>query len=564
MHYITFKLSTCNTLACNNFCYFNRQYKTLSWEKSDISDNRHYPAANKEWNNSTYTYNHKHALDTPFKDEMTNRLVKSYLNLIPSPKKITKSKRMRNLIRRSTTKRLFISKPEIKQSFNKATITVYTFNREKQLVNTKLWQLFNQLQNLLNKVKSDYFHFEESYYSEETYYSTGFDLYKKRLNFYMLEKKSRLKKIFLFKFLQWTLSMFKIKVEILTPISKKGKPLIRKAKKIKINDNKLSTIFKFKRPIWANIDKNFDIINVVLLRYLFKNLKSNLFIPIKINNYIYKLFLIFRARYHNKFFKRLLKLELSAINYIVTMYIYLHKFVNYLYIIRTFLRKIYNKKIELNLVDLKYLHLNSDIYSEAIATKLKKKKSVLLKVLKNSISLVKVPIIKPIKKANNKHFLSDILISNKNYEKNNISGNKDVIDILFTEMFVKLNKVQKSRFFNKLKHVSKHTWKTNIKHVMNFLKYKWTTGVRIEAKGRLTMRFTASRAVFKYKYKGSLKNLEHLMNLKNLNLRKIDNLEKSPSVNLLRGEVRPNLQHTFIYSKKRIGAFGIKGWISNN
>ena len=33
-------------------------------------------------------------------------------------------------------------------------------------------------------------------------------------------------------------------------------------------------------------------------------------------------------------------------------------------------------------------------------------------------------------------------------------------------------------------------------------------GVRLEAKGRLTKRFTASRSVFKIKWKGSLKNID--------------------------------------------------------
>ena len=31
-------------------------------------------------------------------------------------------------------------------------------------------------------------------------------------------------------------------------------------------------------------------------------------------------------------------------------------------------------------------------------------------------------------------------------------------------------------------------------------------GIRVEAKGRLTRRFTASRSVFKMKWKGGLKN----------------------------------------------------------
>jgi hypothetical protein len=38
-----------------------------------------------------------------------------------------------------------------------------------------------------------------------------------------------------------------------------------------------------------------------------------------------------------------------------------------------------------------------------------------------------------------------------------------------------------------------------INYVLNSLKYKSMGGVRLEAKGRLTRRFTASRSVFKIK-----------------------------------------------------------------
>lgn len=57
-------------------------------------------------------------------------------------------------------------------------------------------------------------------------------------------------------------------------------------------------------------------------------------------------------------------------------------------------------------------------------------------------------------------------------------------------------------------YINKHY--TSIKGVLRSIKYKWVTGARIEAKGRLTKRYAASRAVFKYKYRGTLRNLERL------------------------------------------------------
>jgi hypothetical protein len=74
-------------------------------------------------------------------------------------------------------------------------------------------------------------------------------------------------------------------------------------------------------------------------------------------------------------------------------------------------------------------------------------------------------------------------------------------------------------------------------------------GVRLEARGRLTRRFTASRSVFKVKWKGSIKNL--------------DSSYKKLSSVILRGHAKSNIQYAIINSKTRNGAFGLKGWISS-
>jgi hypothetical protein len=74
-------------------------------------------------------------------------------------------------------------------------------------------------------------------------------------------------------------------------------------------------------------------------------------------------------------------------------------------------------------------------------------------------------------------------------------------------------------------------------------------GVRLEVKGRLTRRFTASRAVFKIRWKGGLKN--------------IDSSYKGLSSVLLRGHAKSNVQYSMFNSKTRNGAFGLKGWISS-
>jgi hypothetical protein len=72
-------------------------------------------------------------------------------------------------------------------------------------------------------------------------------------------------------------------------------------------------------------------------------------------------------------------------------------------------------------------------------------------------------------------------------------------------------------------------------------------GVRVEAKGRLTRRFTAARSVFKVKWKGGLKN--------------VDSSFKGLSAIMLRGDRKSNVEYSIVNSKNRNGAFGVKGWI---
>jgi hypothetical protein len=80
---------------------------------------------------------------------------------------------------------------------------------------------------------------------------------------------------------------------------------------------------------------------------------------------------------------------------------------------------------------------------------------------------------------------------------------------------------------------------------LNIIKQQVVSGIRFEASGRLTRRLTAMRAVFKYRYTGSLKNLRSSLNNK--------------ASTILRGNIKSNGQYTIINSKTRNGAFGLKG-----
>ena len=86
-------------------------------------------------------------------------------------------------------------------------------------------------------------------------------------------------------------------------------------------------------------------------------------------------------------------------------------------------------------------------------------------------------------------------------------------------------------------------------YVLKTLKHINLRGIRVEAKGRLTRRFTASRSVLKRKWKGGLKN--------------VDSSFRGLSTIMLRGIVKSNLQYSTISSKNRNGAYGVKGWVSS-
>jgi hypothetical protein len=86
-------------------------------------------------------------------------------------------------------------------------------------------------------------------------------------------------------------------------------------------------------------------------------------------------------------------------------------------------------------------------------------------------------------------------------------------------------------------------------YVLSTLKHSRLRGIRVEAKGRLTKRHTASRSVFKMKWIGGLKN--------------VDSSFRGFSAIMLRGHENSNVQYSIINSKNRNGAYGVKSWVSS-
>lgn len=206
------------------------------------------------------------------------------------------------------------------------------------------------------------------------------------------------------------------------------------------------------------------------------------------------------------------------------------KFMDYKYNINNFmglkniLYKIYDKKVEFNIISLKYLYLDSNILNEAIGAKLKNRKSNLLKNIMKSIGLVKIPYIKDYIKTSN---------------FNNFDVNK--INLFLNPGLMKkdTSNINESLYGN--------TQKLSI--MLYNLKHKIIRGVKVEGAGRLTERLTALRSVSKVRQKGSLKNI-------------YSSYYKLSSIMLL-GYLKSNMHYVKKNYSNRNGSYGIKTHISS-
>ena len=261
------------------------------------------------------------------------------------------------------------------------------------------------------------------------------------------------------------------------------------------------------RDIGLNILKQQEEKNKVLIKVL--------------PNYKSKLYSV-QYLYYKNFIKKSLRRLKYYMFYKQLLYINKSKFDNsYLQGLINLVKKIYKKNVEFNIINLKYFYFNSDIYTQPLVLKLRKKRK-LLKYLKACVRKVKIKNVK-LNERSRYFFDLDNLFNLNNFDTTN--------NILYKLMLQ--NKVNSS-FLKKV--------------VLSHIKFKRVSGVRLEAAGRLTKRYTASRSQSKVRYIGNLENA-------------YSSIKGYPSV-VLRGNFKPNLQYTKLNSKSRIGSFGIKGWVS--
>lgn len=291
-------------------------------------------------------------------------------------------------------------------------------------------------------------------------------------------------------------------------------------------------LFYKKKEIRKTLKKRFYLIKYKGLKY-FKQANKDKFTLIKRWNKFKIKNRIFRVKsksfylneYLTKFYKKWVKKSLKRIKFYLyhkqLLYINESKY-NYTYLqdLKNLIQKIYNKKVEFNLINIKYHYLNSDILSESLTLKITINRRKMLKYFRRLIKKIK---------------------THKTHKEVSYEPNLNRINLIDN-----INDPIES-FFNTKSRPNIKTLKTV---VLDEIKYKRLSGVRLEAKGRLTRRYTASKSVRKIRYKGNLLN--------------VDSSYKGLSTVILKGNLRSNIQYTKLNSKTRIGSFGIKGSISGS
>jgi len=220
-----------------------------------------------------------------------------------------------------------------------------------------------------------------------------------------------------------------------------GDKIIETKKKASRLNNLTKEIFKkliLKKTI--NINKKKKTINKY--PFLLKKYIKNSLLKEKLSNYYKYLLLINKSKFEN----------------------------TYIYPLYKLISKYYDKKIEFNIINLKYLHLNSSILSQYLVMKIKNRKNRYLNVLYRFLIQLKLPIIDNKFKylfKNKNYSLSDIYtgLTNVNYKdsftfleksKNLIENYKHDILNLLIQKKIQLKNENRKHLINRILKTIKH------------------------------------------------------------------------------------------------------------
>ena len=249
-------------------------------------------------------------------------------------------------------------------------------------------------------------------------------------------------------------------------------------------------------------------------------------------------FISYERKYLKKLLFKCLKKEMLLMHMRQIIYFNKSKFekTSFLPLINL-IKNVYKKKVEFNLVNIKYLYLNSYIFLETLLTKIRKKKNTLDGVLMASLNMLE---LEPQDK------LSTLYSTHK---KVVINSKVDYLESKTVKKNTNLKTVLKKSPVNALNGRKIHE-EYITSNVLDYIKYKYVTGIKIEAAGRFSRRSGAAKSLSKFTNKGNIRNID-------------SSYKGFPSV-LLRGYARSNVQYTRLNSILRNGSFGLKGWVGAN
>ena len=492
--------------------------KTILKKGEYVGEIKHYPAATKEWFNSIYAYNKNTIKPLPSADIYVTSLIKSYFNLFNKDfENSVKLNIIRFKKRKDSMSRVLVGKPEFKHTNDKVIITLYVYNRE--------------IVKYINKIKNiQYFRF--------------LDILK---NY--------------------------------------------KLKNIKLKNRINSRIFKLKRnKLFSSVFKSQNIRKNRFFNSMFKFKDTSIFKEINKLKPIYVKFLKeikeLNLKYTNTLKHSFFKLEKFPIIYIIgdmlnnlKLYLSIKRLIffnkskfNSVHILplKNLLQKVYKKTVEFNIVSLKNYSLNSSLLTQIMAKKLRDRKNRLLRILGIVMNRMDMPFrnrleypakkrkllkiqnmlirenlinksikIIPYLKLIDKITLSNNILKKITYKKITQDKLNTLLTAIYSRQYTINYSKNKNMLFEKLRNLENT--------VLHRLNNKNICGIRIEASGRLSKRLIASRAVFKMRQKGTIRN--------------INSSYRNMSAVLLRGQLTSNVDFSKSKNKTRIGAFGLKGWI---
>jgi ribosomal VAR1-like protein len=315
-----------------------------------------------------------------------------------------------------------------------------------------------------------------------------------------------------------------------------------------------------------------EFISVVNHQMKNRHSKKKFFLK-RIKGFLKKINFIFnkeRFLYYPKNSKEILKLKLRRELNLIKRLKYKLSLNNYkfeekfLYKLSKLIGRFYKKKIEFNIINLKSFMLNSDIFTEILTIKIKRKRAAMLRLMKFFINkafatkMAKENMVT--KKSNGRLGIAksvDLSLLENKFQNFNLSsivneGANSNFDEVLNKLYynvVRHSHNEGASSAQPEKQVEKDVLNRDYSKVNSIIfesiRYKHIAGLRLEVKGRLTKRYRADKSVFKLKQKGGIQN----MYSSKLGI---------PSV-MYRGYADANVDYSIQTSKVRIGSFAVKG-----